>query len=143
VEAHVQFLGEVADDRLIECYQQCDLFVLPNRQVGKDIEGFGMVLVEAQACGKAVVAGTSGGTAETMQPSVTGRVIDCDDPHRLGRTVLELLGDGELLNRMGTAGRRWAADHFDWAPLTSRAQQIFRHGPAARELSPFCEPATA
>ena len=47
---HVQFLGETSDQRLIECYQQCDLFILPNRQVGQDIEGFGMVLLEAQAC---------------------------------------------------------------------------------------------
>jgi phosphatidyl-myo-inositol dimannoside synthase len=58
---HVQFLGELDDRGLITCYQQCDLFVLPNRQVGKDIEGFGMVLLEAQACGKPVMAGDSGG----------------------------------------------------------------------------------
>ena len=67
-----------ADDRLVQCYQQCDLFVLPNRQVGRDIEGFGMVLLEAQSCGKPVIAGASGGTAETMQPGETGYVVPCD-----------------------------------------------------------------
>ena len=45
---HVQFIRELSDDQLIRCYQQCDLFVLSNRQVGTDIEGFGMVLLEAQ-----------------------------------------------------------------------------------------------
>ena len=60
---HVAFLGECNDRDLIAAYQQCDLFVLPNRQVGRDIEGFGMVLLEAQACGKPVIAGASGGTA--------------------------------------------------------------------------------
>jgi phosphatidylinositol alpha-1,6-mannosyltransferase len=60
---HVQFLREVDDNRLVQCYQQWDLFALPNRQVGRDIEGFGMVLLEAQACGKPVIAGASGGTA--------------------------------------------------------------------------------
>ena len=54
--------GEPNDADLVNCYQQCDLFVLPNRQVGWDIEGFGMVLLEAQACGKPVIAGASGGT---------------------------------------------------------------------------------
>src|SRR4029453_2663396 len=58
----VQFRGTPTDDEMIRCYQQCDLFALPNRQVGWDLEGFGIVLIEAQACGKPVVAGTSGGT---------------------------------------------------------------------------------
>ena len=53
----VRFHGDLGDDALVPCYQQCDLFVLPNRQIGSDIVGFGMVLVEAQACGKPVIAG--------------------------------------------------------------------------------------
>ncbi|MHC4878863.1 MAG: glycosyltransferase family 4 protein, partial [Planctomycetota bacterium] len=67
VPDHVQVLGEVDDSTMISCYQQCDLFALPNRQVGRDIEGFGMVLVEAQSCARAVLAGASGGTRETMR----------------------------------------------------------------------------
>ena len=58
----VQFCKVVSDDELIRCYQQCDLFALPNRQVGWDFEGFGIVLLEAQACGRAVIAGRSGGS---------------------------------------------------------------------------------
>ena len=63
---YVELRGEPSDAELIECYQQCDLFVLPNRTVDGDFEGFGMVLVEAQACGRPVIAGNSGGTRETM-----------------------------------------------------------------------------
>jgi phosphatidylinositol alpha-1,6-mannosyltransferase len=142
VEAHVQFLGEVADDELIQCYQQCDLFALPNRQVGRDIEGFGMVLVEAQACGKPVLAGASGGTAETLQDPATGRVVDCEDPHRLAEVVIELLQDPELRASMGAAGRPWVVEHFDWAALSRQAQAIFRHGPSACAFAPLCEPAS-
>lgn len=123
---HVQFLGALDDEALIRCYQQCDLFVLPNRQVGQDIEGFGMVLLEAQACGKPVVAGASGGTAETMRVPETGRIVPCDGPHELAAVIIALLGDRPLLARMGAAARRWVVEHFDWAVLTREAERLFR-----------------
>jgi phosphatidylinositol alpha-1,6-mannosyltransferase len=122
----VQFLGEVGDAGLVKCYQQCDLFALPNRQVGQDIEGFGMVLVEAQACGKPVLAGASGGTAETMRIPDTGLVVDCEGPERLADAVIELLRDGERLADMGRAGRQWAVEHFDWAVLARQAGRLFQ-----------------
>jgi phosphatidyl-myo-inositol dimannoside synthase len=122
----VQFLGEIDDDRLIACYQQCDLFVLPNRQVEKDIEGFGMVLLEAQACGKPVLAGTSGGTAETMKVPQTGRLVCCDGPVLLAEQVIELLKDRAQLARMGKAARQWVVEQFDWTPLARQAQDLFQ-----------------
>jgi phosphatidyl-myo-inositol dimannoside synthase len=129
---HVQFLGALDDDAMVRCYQQCDLFVLPNRQVGEDIEGFGMVLVEAQACGKPVVAGASGGTAETIRIPETGRVIPCEGSGELAATVVELLGDRPLLDRMGAEARRWAAGHFDWSALGREAEGLLLGGLAAR-----------
>jgi phosphatidylinositol alpha-1,6-mannosyltransferase len=153
--AHVQFLGERPDDELLTCYQQCDLFALPNRQVGQDIEGFGMVLVEAQACGKPVVAGASGGTAETMQVPDTGLIVPCEQPEPLAAVVAELLSDSERLARMGAAGRRWVVDHFDWDILSRQAFRLWHereyvdqiansYAPGSR-VSPVTarEPATA
>lgn len=122
----VQFLGELKDDLLVSCYQQSDLFVLPNRQVGQDIEGFGMVLLEAQACGKPVIAGASGGTAETMQIPETGRIVNCDNPDHLQVLVSEMLSNPELLSQMGQAGRRWVISHFDWTALSKQAEELFR-----------------
>jgi phosphatidylinositol alpha-1,6-mannosyltransferase len=122
---HVQFLGEVDDERLVRCYQQCDLFVLPNRQVGRDLEGFGMVLLEAQACAKPVVAGTSGGTAEAIRSPQTGLLVSCDGPHELAALLPELLADRARLERMGVAARQWVAERFDWARLTQHAQELF------------------
>jgi phosphatidylinositol alpha-1,6-mannosyltransferase len=124
LENHVRFLGEANDQLLLDCYRQCDLFVLPNRQVGVDIEGFGMVLLEAQSCGKAVLAGDSGGTAETMRIPQTGRVVCCDLPVPLAEMVIQLLTDPELLLRMGAAGRSWVVDHFDWSAATRRARVL-------------------
>jgi phosphatidylinositol alpha-1,6-mannosyltransferase len=135
---HVQFLGEVDDDRLVQCYQQCDLFVLPNRQVGRDIEGFGMALLEAQACGKPVLAGASGGTAETMQIPETGLVVPCEGPEDLAATVVELLADHDRRARMGEAAREWVVEHFDWESLSRQAAAIF----LGRSPAPALEPLT-
>jgi phosphatidylinositol alpha-1,6-mannosyltransferase len=132
LRGHVQFLGALDDDGLVNCYQQCDLFVLANRQVGQDIEGFGMVLVEAQACGKPVVAGTSGGTAETLCDPETGRLVDADDPARLAEVLVALLQDAQGRRRMGQAARPWAVEQFDWDRLSRQAAELFaavRPGP--------------
>jgi phosphatidylinositol alpha-1,6-mannosyltransferase len=119
VRGHVQFRGEPSDNELVECYQQCDLFVLPNREVDGDIEGFGMVLVEAQACGKPVIAGDSGGTAETMDVGNTGEIVNCDGPEALGTTITSALLKPERLAAIGSRAREWAVDHFDWAQMAS------------------------
>jgi phosphatidylinositol alpha-1,6-mannosyltransferase len=125
LQGHVQFLGEVDDKLLVPCYQQCDLFALPNRAVGHDLEGFGMVLLEAQACGKAVLAGNSGGTRETLRNGETGRIAACDTPATLATALCELLGDRERLAEMGRAGREWIESRFDWPVRFQEAAEIF------------------
>jgi phosphatidylinositol alpha-1,6-mannosyltransferase len=141
LRGHVQFLGELDDAGLLACYQQCDLFVLPNRQVGQDIEGFGMVLVEAQACGRPVIAGTSGGTAETMQMPETGRVIPCETPGLLARTVTELFWDTTCRRQMGEAAREWVVSRFDWKALTRQARELFAASATAAEAGQMREDA--
>ena len=125
VAEHVQFLGEVDDQKMIRCYQQCDLFALPNRQVGRDIEGFGMVLVEAQACGRPVLAGASGGTRETMDIGRTGVVVPCEEADGLATEVTRLLLDREGLEEMGKAARPWVVEHLDWNALSRQAAEQF------------------
>lgn len=129
VADHVQFMGEVTDERLMNCYQQCDLFVLPNRQVGRDFEGFGMVLLEAQACGKPVLAGASGGTAETMRQGETGFVVPCETPEPLAAKIVELLNDPLRLQTFGQAGRPWVCGKFDWNALSQEARTVFAQVP--------------
>ena len=122
----------------MQCYQQCDLFVLPNRQVGRDIEGFGMVLLEAQACGKPVIAGASGGTAETMQPGETGYVVCCDEQRKLAAIVAELLLDPDRRTRMGESARSWVVERFDWDVLGTEAADLFekeRIGPLLKTVA--------
>ena len=122
---HVSFLSEVSDEVMLSCYQQCTLFILPNRTVGKDIEGFGMVLVEAQACGKPVVAGDSGGTRETMLDGQTGYIIDCTNTDTISDTLINLLDDQQLLDSMGTKGRQHIVENLDWKAHTEQAKTLF------------------
>ena len=124
-QAHVQFLGKISDADLKAAYQQADLFVLANRQVGTDIEGFGMVLLEAQACGTPVIAGASGGTRETMNIPETGSVIDCTTPNELAVWISKLLLDSNHLSEMGLASRKWAVENFDWESLAQKAASMF------------------
>ena len=121
----VQFRGMPSDEELVACYQQCDLFALPNRQVGWDFEGFGIVLLEAQACGKPVIAGRSGGTAETMDPSTTGEIVSSDTPELLAGVIANLLEDDTRRERMGTHARQWVVEQFAWDVLAPRAADLF------------------
>lgn len=123
--SHVKFMGEIADADLLHCYQQCDVFALANRTIGKDVEGFGMVLLEAQSCGRPVLTGASGGTAETLRPNASGVVVPCDRPDEPAAALAELLADRAQLDRMGEAGRAWVAGKFDWPILAAEAQEVF------------------
>ncbi len=125
VTEHVQFLDEISDDELIEAYQQCDLFALPNRQIGGDIEGIGIVLLEAQAAGRPVLAGDSGGTSETMRIPETGLVVPCDGPDQLTRSLAELLADPPRLDSMGRKGREWIMSTFDLQTRSEQMHELF------------------
>jgi phosphatidylinositol alpha-1,6-mannosyltransferase len=126
IQNHVQFMSNVSDEKMIHCYQQCTLFILPNRTVDKDIEGFGMVLAEAQSCGKAVLAGNSGGTAETMVIGKTGYVVDCTDPTPLANKVIKMLSSSERLRKMGEQARQHAITHLDWDIHVKKALSVFQ-----------------
>jgi len=130
VRAHVCFHGALQEAALLQAYQQCDLFVLPVRTVNGDFEGFGMVLLEAQACGRAVIAGDCGGTREALQPEQTGLLVDCTDVDALARSCAALLRDHGRAAAMGHAGRRWAA-HFDFDARRAEAQGVLGIGAAA------------
>lgn len=125
LEQAVQFLDELDDDQLVQCYQQCNLFILPNRADGNDIEGFGMVLVEAQAAGKPVIAGDSGGTAETMVQGVTGLVIDCTQPETIQQGVVQLHKGVQSGNFTPDTCRNHVLENLTWERHTEKAKAVF------------------
>ncbi|QDV14252.1 GDP-mannose-dependent alpha-(1-6)-phosphatidylinositol monomannoside mannosyltransferase [Rosistilla oblonga] len=120
VTSLVEFRTNVSDEELTSFYQYCDLFVLANRQVGSDVEGFGMVLLEAAACGKPTIAGRSGGTSEAIADGETGFLVDGNDPAAVADTILKLHNDPALRAELGKAGRIRVERFFAW-PIVAKS----------------------
>jgi phosphatidylinositol alpha-1,6-mannosyltransferase len=112
----VVFAGEVTDAELPAYYAACDVFAMPcrSRWGGLEVEGFGIVFLEAAAAGKATVAGRSGGAAEAVVDEVTGLLVEGNEPKAVALAVARLLLDPELRARMGAAARAHVEQGFTW-----------------------------
>lgn len=122
VRDDVVFTGAVPTDELPGHYAMADVFSMPcrTRGAGLDVEGLGIVFLEASAAGVPVVAGDSGGAPETVLDGETGRVVDGRDVDELAEVIGGLLADPETARQMGEAGRRWVARDWNWDTLTAR-----------------------
>lgn len=116
----VYFLAEISDAELLKEYQNCDLLILANRRVGNDDEGFGMVLTEAQACGKAVIAGNSGGTREALAPDVSGWIVDCDGPDELASLLALLNQFPEHITAKAENSRNFVIENYSWPTIVRK-----------------------
>lgn len=114
VEDRVHMLGHVSPEDLPRWYNACDVFAMPNREISGDTEGFGMVFIEAAACGKPVVAGRAGGTGAAVLDGETGYRVDGNEVASIGASLARLLGDKTLADRLGGAGYRRSHNEFSW-----------------------------
>lgn len=125
LDSIVEFVGFVPDSQLNAYYNLCDAFVMPNReQQDGDIEGFGMVFIEANAAGKPVIAGNSGGTKEAVVHNQTGFLVEPDNFEKLAETLLLLVQNPELCVRIGDAGRNRAVQQFNWRDRTQVLHEL-------------------
>ncbi|MGV9826187.1 MULTISPECIES: glycosyltransferase family 4 protein [unclassified Gordonia (in: high G+C Gram-positive bacteria)] len=126
VAEHVIFTGSVPAEELPSYHNVGDVFAMPSRTRGGglDVEGFGIVYLEASASGVPVVAGRSGGAPETVQEGVTGTVVDGTDVAAIALAILGILGDRAAAARMGAAGRRFTEDHWQWGHMAARLRQL-------------------
>ena len=122
VAAQVVFTGAVPTAELPAHYAMADLFAMPcrTRGAGLDVEGLGIVFLEASAAGIPVVAGRSGGAPETVLDGETGQVVDGRDVDELAEVISGLLADPDRAHRMGQAGRQWVGREWNWDTLTAR-----------------------
>lgn len=114
---HVRFPGRVSDPELWQWYELADLFVLPVIPVAGDVEGFGIVLLEANLQHTPVVASRIGGIPDAVVDGKTGRLVEPGDWDALRDCITGLLRDEELRRMMGEAGYQRAAREFAWSVI--------------------------
>jgi phosphatidylinositol alpha-1,6-mannosyltransferase len=126
VAQHVVFTGGVPGDELPAHHSMADVFAMPcrTRGAGLDVEGFGIVFLEASASGVPVVAGRSGGAPETVLDGQTGLVVDGWDVGAIAASVSDLLADPDRAARMGAAGRQWVVDNWQWSTQAARLAKL-------------------
>jgi phosphatidylinositol alpha-1,6-mannosyltransferase len=128
VAEHVTFTGGVPPAELPAHHAIADVFAMPcrTRGAGLDVEGLGIVYLEASATGVPVVAGFSGGAPETVWHSKTGLVVDGRSVDQVAAAVTELLVDRARSAAMGAAGRQWVTAHWRWDTLAARLAELLR-----------------
>lgn len=130
VADHVIFTGGVPTAELPAHYALADVFAMPcrTRGAGMDVEGLGIVFLEASATGVPVIAGDSGGAPEAVQHNKTGLIVDGHSVAEVGAAVTELLTDRDRAGAMGAAGRQWVTAQWRWDMLAARLGQLLTPG---------------
>lgn len=125
----VNFVGWVSMPELVEAYRHCGVFCMPSHLDCPDHgywmgEGFGIVYIEAAACGRPVVASAEGGCPETITPGITGLLVDPLSPDAVGRAIAEILSDPVSADEMGRQGRSLAETRFSREQFLGNLQDL-------------------
>lgn len=125
---HVVFVGRIPNDQVPQYYYLCDIFIMPNRMVEstKDVEGFGIVFLEANACDKPVIGGKSGGAVDAIIDGATGLLVEPTSLDKIVSAILKLIADDRLASAMGQKGRKRVEDEFTWDVPVRKIQALNR-----------------
>jgi phosphatidylinositol alpha-1,6-mannosyltransferase len=126
VSREVVFAGSVPFDELPGYYAAGDVFAMPcrTRRAGLDVEGLGIVYLEASATGLAVVAGRSGGAPDAVLEGQTGFVVDGSSVGAVARQVASTLASPAVAASLGDRGREWVAQNWSWSAQAERLAEL-------------------
>ena len=124
----ITFIGRIQYADLPKYICVGDLFVMPSRSrlAGLEVEGLGIVYLEASACGLPVIAGNSGGAPDAVLEGETGLVVDGTRKSEVAAAVVELLSDPDRSKAMGIRGRQWIIQEWRWEIWSSRFAQLLK-----------------
>ena len=116
LESSVTFIGRVDYKELPQYLCVGDIFAMPSRSrlMGLEVEGLGIVYLEASSCGLPVLAGNSGGAPDAVKQSETGLVVNGTDEKQIASAAIELLNNSDSSKKMGLAGRQWIVNNWRW-----------------------------
>ena len=128
VRSAVRFTGGVPWEELPAHFDAGTVFAMPcrTRRAGLDVEGLGIVYLEASAAGLPVVAGNSGGAPDAVLPGETGNVVDGRDIDAVAAAVSGLLANPEMARAIGAAGRAWVEREWTWDFAATRLESMLR-----------------
>lgn len=135
VSEHVHMRGSVSAEDLAAAYAECDLFVLPAVVDARgDTEGLGVVLLEAMAAGRPVIASRAGGIVDIVTDGVTGWLVDPGDADQLADRIVSVASSPEEAREVAERGRREAAERFSWEGILSRTVEVYARAREARRV---------
>ncbi len=124
----VTFIGRVQYSDLPRYICVGDIFAMPcrSRFAGLEVEGLGIVYLEASACGLPVIAGNSGGAPDAVLDGISGVVVDGENLAAISKAVVDLLSNPEKAHQMGIAGRKWIIEEWSWDRWAKRFWEILK-----------------
>jgi phosphatidyl-myo-inositol dimannoside synthase len=126
LQGRARLLGKVPEERLRTLYRGADLFVMPNIHVPGDIEGFGVVMLEAGLCGLPVVAADLEGISDVIREGENGHLVPSRAAAAFAAAVLPYHGDRERVARASRAAARYTERTFSWEGVAERFLEVFR-----------------
>lgn len=124
----VTFIGRIQYKELPRYICAGDIFVMPSRSrlAGLEVEGLGIVYLEASSCGLPVIAGRSGGAPDAVEEGVTGFSVDGTSAPEVSKAIIKMFDDPVKAKEMGQAGRRWIIEKWRWEIWSTEFNSLFR-----------------
>lgn len=121
----VIFKENLSDEKVAQYYHDCDVFIMPSRETQeRDVEGFGLVYLEANSFGKPVIAGKSGGVEDAVIDGQTGFLVEPEDKQMIADAAIKILNNKDLANKLGEQGKLRVNREFSWLLKAKQLEKI-------------------
>lgn len=120
---NIEFCGFIPDERIVEFYSTCNVFVLPS--ISSLQEGFGIVALEAMACKTPVISTEIVGVADDVKASNSGIIVEPKDFPALAEAIIQILKDGAMQKKMGEHGRKLVSKKYTWKGVAEMMEKVY------------------